>query len=984
MALQFHRQLENIHVNTMAPRAYFIPFNTHECEDIPREKSELFYLLNGEWDFCFIPDVERVGVEKEGFAEHVVCPDTVTVPKCWQMYTDRNYDPPQYINQDYPFPVDPPHLPDAIPGGFYRRKFNFAKKENKLYWLNFEGVAPCFYLWINDKFVGFSSVSHSTSEFDVTEYLVDGENKIELLVVKYCVGTYLEDQDFFRLSGIFRDVYVLERDEKCIRDIFVKPVVSEDLKTAEIFVDVDFTADTTLAWSLRDPDGAPVGQNGIETGNFKVTLKNPVLWNPEQPGMYEFFITCGNECISVPIAVRRFEIKNKTVLLNGVKVKAKGVNRHDNHPETGYAVTVDEMRKDLYLMKRANINTIRTSHYPNDPRFMEMCDRLGFMVVDEADLETHGMGYNYGDWYWDYWAFLCDDPAWKDICVDRAVRLFERDKNRGCVVLWSLGNESGCGENHRHMASYIRSRDDRALIHYENAHLEYQDRLHKDFTDISDVESRMYATIEYLEEYLNNPENTKPFFYCEYVDSMSTGDVYKHWDGFEDKDNYFGACIWEFSDHAVNIGTKEKPKYRYGGDWGEEPNDFICCIDGLVYPDRSLRPGYYDMKKVYEPFAVSYENGNVSIKNKKFYTSSADFYAVWNIQQDGKQILDGRIDDLCIDAQQTKEYVLFADTAFTGNTTLNLSFRQKNANEWAEADYEVAFSQFVLAETVMQAENTVENEIKVEEKALEYVVCVGEVQYTVDRLTGLLTDLDKNGNKLLTEPLAIAVYRPWRYNTRGEDETWNRARYDRLRHKCYNTILRTDENGNVVIESDVSLAAAAMPPAMQIKLLYTVKKDGSLTVCSDVKVTHNAPALPQFGFVWKLPAGFENAEYYGYGPHESYAERWQSTRMGLYETTVTDLYEPYIAPQESSARLGTKYACLADENGNRVRFYAEEQNGFSFKALHYTNEQLRNTKHHDELVPLDETVVSTLYRIGYPSVKVDEKEFTFAVTVLPY
>ncbi|MBQ1948295.1 MAG: hypothetical protein II359_06760, partial [Clostridia bacterium] len=592
MALQFHRQLENIHVNTMAPRAYFIPFNTHECKDVPREKSELFYLLSGEWDFCFIPDVERVGVEKEGFAENVNCPDSITVPKCWQMYADRNYDPPQYINQDYPFPVDPPHLPDAIPGGFYRRKFSFSKKANKLYWLNFEGVSPCFYLWINNKFVGFSSVSHSTSEFDVTDYLLDGENKIELLVVKYCVGTYLEDQDFFRLSGIFRDVYVLERDEKCIRDIFVKPVVSEDLKSVDIFVDVDFTQTTELAWSLRDPDGVPVGQRGTECGSFKVSLENPVLWNPEQPQLYELFITCGTECISMPIAIRRFEIKNSTVLLNGVKVKAKGVNRHDNHPETGYAVTVEDMLTDLYLMKRANVNMIRTSHYPNDPRFMEMCDRLGFMMVDEADLETHGMGYNYGDWYWDYWSFLCDDPAWKDICVDRAARLFERDKNRGCVVLWSLGNESGCGENHRHMAAYIRSRDERALIHYENARLEYQERVNKDFTDISDVESRMYASIEYLEEYLNDPTLTKPFFYCEYVDSMSTGDVYKHWDGFEDVDKYFGACIWEFSDHAVNIGTKEDPKYRYGGDWGEEPNDFICCIDGLVYPDRSLRPGY--------------------------------------------------------------------------------------------------------------------------------------------------------------------------------------------------------------------------------------------------------------------------------------------------------------------------------------------------------------------------------------------------------
>ncbi len=982
MALQFHRQLENIHVNTLAPRAYFIPFESHECKNADREESEFFYLLNGEWDFCFFPDIERVGVEKEGFAEYVVCPDTITVPKCWQMFTDRNYDPPQYINQDYPFPVDPPHLPDVIPGGFYRRKFNFTKKEGKLYWLNFEGVAPCFYLWINDKFVGFSSVSHSTSEFDVTDYLADGDNKIELLVVKYCVGTYLEDQDFFRLAGIFRDVYVLERDEKCIRDIFVRPVVSEDLQTAEIFVDIDFTQPTELAWSLRDPDGVPVGQRGVETGSFMVVIENPVLWNPEQPKMYEFFITCGNECISIPIAIRRFEIKNKTVLLNGVKVKAKGVNRHDNHPETGFAVTVDEMLRDLYLMKRANVNMIRTSHYPNDPRFMEMCDRLGFMVVDEADLETHGMGYNYGDWYWDYWAFLCDDPAWKDICVDRAARLFERDKNRGCVVLWSLGNESGCGENHRHMASYIRSRDDRALIHYENAHLEYQARLNKDFTDISDVESRMYASIDYLHNYLNDPESKKPFFYCEYVDSMSTGDVYKHWDGVEDNDLYFGACIWEFSDHAVNIGTKEEPKYRYGGDWGEEPNDFICCIDGLVYPDRSLRPGYYDMKKVYEPFSVRFENGCLYIRNKRFYVVSDDCYAVWNVQKDGIVIMDGTIQDLACAPREERSYRLFDEIEHCGTITLNVSFRQKSATEWADADYEVCMTQIILSEAdyVMTAEK---NCVPVLE-TLPYIykVTAGDIVYSVDRLNGLLVSVTKCGNEILNEALKLSVYRCWTYNTRGNDATWERARYDRLRHKCYNTAAELQDDGSIVISADLSLAAAAMPPAIKVRLQYKVAADGALRISSCVKVTHNAPALPQFGFEWNVSSGFEKVTYFGYGPHESYAERWQSTSLQMFDTTVTDMYEHYIAPQESSAHYGTKYACLTADDGSKLHFYGRTpKNGFSFKALHFTNEDLRSTKHDDELIARDETIISTLYRVDYPSVPFDEKEFTFEVVL---
>ncbi len=981
MALQYHRQLDSIHVNTMQPRAYFIPFEDVHCKGVARENSDYFHLLNGEWDFHFIPDVERVGIEKEGFADKIVCEDKITVPRCWQTYTDRNYDAPQYINQDYPFPVDPPHLPDAIPGGFYRHSFTVNKKEDKRFWLNFEGVSPCFYLWLNDRFVGFGSVSHSTNEFDVTDYLVDGNNKIEVLVVKYCVGTYLEDQDFFRLSGIFRDVYLLERDTACIRDIFIRPQVSEDMQTALVSVDVDMTEQTKLAWSLRDPDGAPVGLHGVENGSFSFEIKQPVLWNPEQPAQYELFVTCGTECFRFPIAVRRFEIKNKTVFLNGVKVKAKGVNRHDNHPETGYTLTVDEMIKDLYLLKRANVNTIRTSHYPNDPRFMELCERLGFMMVDEADLETHGMGYNYGDWYWDYWAFLCDDPAWREICVDRAQRLFERDKNRGCVILWSLGNESGCGENHRHMASYIRTRDDRALIHYENAHLEYQARLNKDFTDISDVESRMYASIEYLKNYLADPESKKPFFYCEYVDSMSTGDVYKHWDGFEDNDLYFGACIWEFSDHAINIGTVEEPKYRYGGDWGEEPNDFVCCLDGLVYPDRSLRPGYFDMKKVYEPFAVSYENGKVRIKNKRFYTVSDDCYAVWNVKTDGKTATEGRLDDLSMQPGEEKEFALSDGASFCGNTTLNISFRNKQQTEWAEADYEVAFFQTVLSEgTIVSDESN--SGVKAEETTYEYVLTAGSVSYKIDRLTGLMTAVEKDGKQMLTQPMGIPVYSCWRYNTRGNDAVWERARYDRLRKKCYATQLTENADGSVTVSAELSLAAAAMPPALKMQLTYTLTADGACRVEAAVNVTHNAPALPQFGFEWHLPKEYENVSYYGYGPHESYAERWQSARVDLYDTTVTDLYEPYIAPQESSARYGTKYATVSAEANDKLQFVAAEPSfGFSFKALHYTTEDLRKTKHHDELVERDETVVSALYKIDYPAVPFDDKQFRFAILI---
>lgn len=989
MVKRFYRMLEHLHVGCEAPRAYFVPSENAETASLPRENSAFFTLLNGEWDFAFFKNVEELDIEAEGFSSSVVCPDKMTVPFCWQMKLDCGYDVPNYINQDYPYPVDPPHLPDVIPCGFYRRKVELKKTEGKKYFINFEGVAPCFYLWVNGKFVGYSQVSHNTSELNITDCLADGENTFEVLVVKWCEGSYLEDQDFFRLSGIFRDVYILERDENYLKDIYIEYSFADDLSSVEINADVTLSGEASIEWTLTSPCGCKVA-DGKADGSFKVNVDSPVLWNTEAPKLYNLTLNIGNEWISFPLAVRKAEIKNRCFLFNGKKIKIRGINRHDSHPETGYAVSMEHMTRDLHILKQGNVNAIRTSHYPNDPRFLELCDKIGFMVIDEADIETHGMGYNYGDWYWDYWAFLSDTPKWREAYIDRAMRLFERDKNHGCVIMWSLGNESGCGENHRQMAKYIRSRKADAIIHYENAHLEYQSRLCKDFSDISDVESRMYASLDYLESYLKNPENQKPFYYCEYVAAWSTGDIPLHWGKFEKYDNYMGGCIWEYCDHSVNIGTTESPKYRYGGDFGDLPNDKIYCVDGLVYPDRSLRPGFHDMKITYQPFEVEYADGTIKVKNKRYFTGLEDLGFEWAVEKNGKVIKNGAVERVEIPARGEAEYRLFDSVDADELTTLIIRFVQNTDTDWAEKGFEVGHKQFILSDTAVSVDTGKKDTVKYNEARTEITVSCGKTEFVFDKISGKITSIN-NGKELLASPIEFNIDRSYHLSN-GFADQWKRARYEQVKQKTYSSEITEANDDRLVIETAVSFAAAAMPPAIHAKIVYTFTADGKLNVGVRAVVTYNAPALPRFGLKITMPEGFENMTYLGYGPVEAYADRFASQMISEYSTTVTDSFEHYVKPQECGSHYKTKLASVKDADGNGLSFTDTGKEGFCFKAIHFDDAQIHETKHDDELIALKETIVSLDYKFHCdnqeyanlePWRKFEEKEFTFSYDIIP-
>ncbi len=985
MIEKYYLSPEYLHIGCEKPAAYFIPFNNGEKPESEREASSRFTLLSGVWDFKFYPNVRELDIEAENFPSDEICPDKMKVPFNWQLELNKGYDVPNYINQDYPYPVDPPHLPDVIPCALYRRSFSLDKKADKVYYLSFEGVSAGFYLWVNGEFTGYSQVSHAESKFNVTDKLIDGENKIEALVIKHTDGSYMEDQDFFRLSGIFRDVYILERDSKHLKDIHILRDISDDFNNAKITVKPDFSEKTEFNWTVFSPSGEEIIK-GSENGEFSFDIENPVLWNSEIPLRYRLVISSGEEIINFPLALVKAEIKDKCFLVNGKKIKFYGINRHDSNPETGYSVTVEDMTKDLHILKGANVNMIRTSHYPNDPRFVDLCEKMGFMLVDEADFESHGMGYNYGDWYWDYWAHLADVPEWKEACLDRAERLFERDKNYGCVVMWSLGNESGCGENHRHMANWIRSRDSKAIIHYENARLEYEGRVGgRNFKDISDVESRMYAELTYLEEYLNDEKQTKPFYYCEYVSTTSTGDIPLHWRDFEKYDNYTGGCIWEFCDHAVNIGTKEEPKYRYGGDFGDYPHDKYYCIDGLVYPDRRPHPGFYDMKQTYIPVCASYENGKLTVFNKRYFKDISEYDILVYLMKDGKVSEEISLGAGDIAPRTSKEYSLSFDE--TGeNVTVTLVLSLNRDMFYAEKGFIAGFVQFILRDSAVKYEVKEKNSLELKEDKCNFYITSGNISYVFSRITGKLTSI-KNGNKeYLNAPAEFSLWRQT-LNHKGDTE---RARYFHAYQKTYGVTAEKGED--IKITADVSFAAAAMPPALKGKAVYTFKADGSVAVAFRADVTENAQPLPRFGIKLSLTSDFEDMEYYGYGPKESYSDRYISQHLSRFNSTVTGEYENYVNPRECSAHYKTKYAVLRTKSGEGIEFYDKSADGFSFKALHFSDVQMNTIAHHDELCPLNETIVNLDYKLHAenqgltyiePERAFNEKHFGFEYIIKP-
>lgn len=1016
--LKYHKSLEHLHVGCEAPTAYFIPYgNEDAARGGNRAQSDRFMSLCGEWSFRYYASVNDIDdFTAEDYSTEGT--DKLTVPCSWQYVLGKGYDVPHYTNVNYPFVNDPPHVPDDNPCGLYERTFcvDAESIKNRQIHIMFEGVDSCFYLFINKRFVAYSQVSHMTSDVVLNDYLVDGENTIQVLVLKWCDGSYLEDQDKIRSSGIIREVYLLFRDLVHVKDLFVKTELSDDFASGKINAEIELNGKSEVEYMLRTPTGELITEGKTEAdGNavISINVEAPALWSDESPELYELMLKVGGEYICQPVGMRRFEIKGKILYVNGKKVKGKGVNRHDSHPVLGSSTPVEHMLNDLYILKSHNVNMIRTSHYPNDPRLPELCDRLGFYLCDETDIETHGMAVQIGKWDLKNWDELTDNPDWTEAFVDRIQRMLERDKNRASVLMWSVGNESGTGINHQKMYEYVHSRIPNAIVHSEDITRRRKDMLDSDKKEDNeaydcswiDIESRMYPDPdECVNLYAKNKYVKKPFFLCEYSHAMGNGpgDLEEYWQAIYANDSFFGGCVWEMIDHSVNVGTLAEPKYIYGGDFGTRPNDSNFCVDGLVYPDRRVHTGMLELKQVLRPCRlVSFDQNTatVRLRNMRYFKTLEDIDMLWSIERNGKVVKQGRVAGLNIRPQQNRSYTLPAELGtLDGICTLNIYFRSNAATEWQDAGYEVGFEQIVLESASMSSTPdvyAVKSELCTIDGEKLITVCDGAKTYTVDKIHGLICSIKDNGKELLTTPITPNIWRAPTDNDRNLKNDWFRAGYDYMTHKCYSCELVRADAKEALVHVSMSMGTPCLRPTLRMEIDYRFVRGEGVELSFDVNVSENVPMLPRFGVEFRMPADCEYLRYFAKGPVESYMDKCKAARLATYSTTVTDHFEHYVRPQENMAHADTRWVAIANTAGRGLLATNTAQSeSFSFNCSHYTAEMLTKTAHDFELEPLEDTVVYLDYRhngIGSNSCgpwlnekwRFDRKSFVFSVRIIP-
>lgn len=1005
---RYYEDLSVLHENTMPARAYFIPASKRMDNLVEhREESDRMQLLNGIWKFQYfnsIYDVQEPFFEKDYDTENF---DEIQVPSVWQM---AGYDTHQYTNIRYPFPFDPPYVPQDIPCGTYAHTFVYHKDENApKAFLNFEGVDSCFYIWINGSYVGYSQVSHMTSEFDITDLLRDGENSIAVLVMKWCDGSYLEDQDKFRMSGIFRDVYILKRPKQAISDYHIKTRIEDML--AKVEIEMKFYSPLNVKISIEDRNGAVVALGNIaEEGTAVLEIASPELWNTENPYLYKLILETENEVIVDHIALRKIEIKDQVIYLNGQKIKFRGVNRHDSDPVTGFTINPEQITTDLTLMKQHNFNAIRSSHYPNAPFFYEMCDKYGFMVIDEADIEAHGPFMIYRKEDTDYNRFkrwnekIADDPVWEEAIVDRVKLMVERDKNRFCIVMWSMGNESAYGCNFEKALEWTKNFDPDRITQYESARYRNYDETY-DYSNL-DVYSRMYPAFSEIQEYLDK-DGSKPFLLVEYCHSMGNGpgDFEDYFQMIQDNDKMCGGFVWEWCDHAIAHGTAENGKtiYAYGGDHGEEIHDGNFCMDGLVYPDRTVHTGLLEYKNVYRPARViSYdkESGELVLHNYMDFDNLKDYVKIsYELTQDGLLIGKGKLAEVSVAPHSEGKTNLQVNVPENGKCYLKLTYHLKKEMPLLEEDYILGFDEIEVSQKDAKcqlAEKWVEktvtdSELQVSEDDTQIHIKGREFAYTIDRRTALFTEMKFAGREYLNHPMELNIWRAPTDNDMYIKSEWKKAHYDKAYTRAYTTEVVQGKHG-VKITSHASVVAETVQKILDVTITWKIEAAGKID--ADIAVTKDDefPDLPRFGVRMFLDKKLSAARYFGMGPQESYCDKHQAASHGLYQANVDDLHEDYIRPQENGSHYDCEYVEL---NNSRYGIVVSAENAFSFNASYYTQEELEEKTHNYELTESDSVVFCVDYALNgigsnscgpvvLEQYRFDDVLFRFQFTLIPY
>lgn len=961
--------LNVLHENCEAPRSYFIPYEDEivACKNM-RGDSEFFNSLNGVWNFKYYNSVTEVEDEFYLKDDYLLGMDKIPVPSNWQMY---GYDIPQYTNVNYPFTFDPPHVPTENPAGVYIRDFNISIDDNKQNYLVFEGVDSCFYVWINGNYVGYSQVSHMTSEFNITKYLKDGKNRIAVMVLKWCDGSYFEDQDMWRMSGIFRDVYILNRDKLHISDIFVKTELSEDLKEAKVKCELKSNGKVELKAILKSPDGEIVGQlndtvDSSKTLEFK--LENPILWNAEIPNLYKLYLYSESECIPIEVGVRKIEIRDSVVMLNNQPIKFKGVNRHDSHPELGHVTPLEHMRNDLLIMKRHNINAIRTSHYPNAPKFLELCNELGFYVIDEADLETHGAEWNGNI------SYFSENELYEEAYIDRVKLMVERDKNNPSVIMWSLGNESGYGNNHKQMALWAKAKDNTRIVHYEGAFSLYASNPNFKDRDCLDIASRMYPALDWLEEFFKDETTKKlPLILCEYSHAMGNGpgDFKEYWDMIYSEPRFTGAFVWEWTDHSVTCYKPNGEKYyTYGGDFGDFPNDGEFCVDGLVYPDRKPHTGLLELKNVVGPVrtcAEDLKSGKFKLTNVNDFKNLDNLMLVWKLEKDGDIVQQGTVYDLDIEAHNSKVITLDYKYPQTidGRYFITLSYREKSATLWADMGYEVCFAQFELTSDKplkQKAKFSKANALNLKDCGNTISINGNKFEYVFDKVYGTFNKIEYMGDDMIKGSPKFNIWRAPTDNDRYIKNKWKEEYYNHSKSHIYKVEVASKTENCIKIVCELSIGGPVKQPVIKGNAIWSIYQTGDIILEFNGDVRENAPFLPRFGLQLVMPNEKDEVEYFGYGPQEAYVDKHRGAKKSKFKSNVDDMHEPYIKPQENGSHYSTEWLTISDNLGYGLLFKGMDE--FSFNVSHYTPEDLTNNLHNHELIKHDFVIVNIDYKLS--------------------
>ena len=964
--------------NRLPSRAYFIPYgDLKTCMESKTEareniKSDRFMLLNGMWDFKYYRSVVDVPYD---FVTADLGGKEEYVPSVWQA---QGYEKWHYTNVNIPIPVLPPLVPTHNPVGIYKRKFtvpdSFKGMNVKI---SFLGVVSAFHVYINGELVGYDQVSHMTGEFDITDKLVDGENDICVIVYKWCNGTYLEDQDFFRCNGIFRDVFLMAQPEKSVEDFQFTSEKIEDSADFTAKLNVTTSADCKVKMTLKDGDKVVYEEEKTSENNaceFKFNVESPVLWNAEKPYLYTLVISADdNEFIKHKVGFKTVTIDGDIFKVNGVAIKIRGVNRHDSHPEKGYAVDFNDMLKDLTVMKELNVNAIRTSHYPNDPLILELADEMGFYIFDEADLETHGLHD---------WSFASQHPDWTEQYVDRAERMAQRDKNHASIIMWSLGNESGWGFNHDRMADKIKEIIPGAKIHYCEHKTQY------------DVHSSMYTDpimMEKIAKYEDtdcrtfkgeNLVNDKaPFFLCEYAHAMGNGpgSFKEYWDLIYKYPRLMGGCVWEWCDHAVAHKQEDGTvTYTYGGDHGEFPHDGNFCVDGLVLPDRTPSTAALEMKQAYSPLTVELceKCGKIKFINRLDFTNISEYDLVWELLKNGKKVSEGKFENISIEPHEYAAIEVPAEISDDAEYALNITVMDNRGKVYLAKDHICATHQIVLNKYEPKADCICDEQLKVEE--LPCCIKFAGKNFTAkfSKADGTFESYIYNGKELINKEPQYperrgltrlpAGIKPnvWRAIT---DNDVYFTRYPRVEacteyilDKMWQTVtevkLLSATETEAKIKVLIKLAAPRIDATAKVTAEYLIKGCGEITVTELIEPERpNMPELLRFGVLFEMPTEFDKCTWYGRGLNESYPDMKLSSVLGVFDSNVKDMHNYYIRPQESGNKSECRYAVVHD---GATGFAIYSETPFHFSAHRYTVDDLCEWKHAEDVKDMGLTQVS--------------------------